>query len=86
MSKEYNNFENYYSKLNQALKTINKELIDELYKTIKSFLNSEAKIFIIGNGGSQSNASHICGDYLKTFIVLGFRFNIICPGDNSSYA
>ena len=45
-------------------------------KIIKNFHN--------GNGGSAANASHICGDYTKTF-CLQQNINIICPTDNISF-
>jgi D-sedoheptulose 7-phosphate isomerase len=42
-----------------------------------------ATVFIIGNGGSASTASHFACDLAKTTIVPGKkRFKVICPVDN----
>ena len=48
-------------------------------------MKDKSKIFIIGNGGSAANASHISGDYTKTFCLLKQNINIFCPTDNISF-
>ena len=52
----------YAIKLSETLQKINKRYIDVLISMIhQAYLKGE-KIFIIGNGGSAANASHLAED------------------------
>ena len=78
-------FQKYKDSLNKALNSINQENLDVLYKEIKKRLNGSSSIHIIGNGGSAANASHIVGDYKKTFTFMNFKIKINNHSDNICY-
>jgi D-sedoheptulose 7-phosphate isomerase len=46
-----------------------REKITEIYDSMIKVRDSENKIFLIGNGGSASTASHFTADLLKTSII-----------------
>ncbi len=78
-------FQIYSNNLSKALASIDQVQLEILKKEIYSRLNGESRIFILGNGGSAGNASHICGDYTKTFSLLKKSLHIICPTDSVSF-
>ena len=78
-------FGKYIQNLSLALDSIEKNKIELLENEIFNRMQDNSKIFIMGNGGSAANASHICGDYTKTFCLLKQNINIICPTDNISF-
>ena len=78
-------FKKYKDSLNKALDSINQYNLDILYKEIKKRLNGSSSIHLIGNGGSAANASHIVGDYKKTFAFMNFKININNHADNFCY-
>ena len=80
-----NQFSDYILRLTQALDNIQEESIDYLYSQIKKRIDSKHSIHLIGNGGSAANASHIAGDFTKTFTMLGLKLNFISETDNSCY-
>ena len=43
---------------------------------------SEGDIYLLGNGGSQANAHHISGDFIKTFSMVGLKLKFSCLADN----
>tara|TARA_Y100000739_G_C20552136_1_gene438783 strand:+ start:490 stop:1116 length:627 start_codon:yes stop_codon:yes gene_type:complete len=75
----------YGKRLLNALTTIDQNLVDEVYNEIFQRINSNNTIHFLGNGGSQANAHHIVGDYLKSFAFLGVKLNVNCIADNSCY-
>ena len=83
--KELETIQNYGIRLSDSLKSIDQNLINELYMEIFSRINTSKNIFFIGNGGSFANSHHIVGDYLKTFSFEGIRLNVNCIGDNACY-
>lgn len=64
----------YFKELNETLKSIDKIKLQNLKDNIK---NCSGTIYIIGNGGSSSIASHACNDILKSF-----KKNAQNPADN----
>ena len=68
-------FSKYSKELSIALDSIDKSNIDKLTLSIKKALLKKYKIIILGNGGSAANATHIAGDYMKTFGMLGYKPN-----------
>ena len=62
------------SNLEEQINTINKlkqekEVIEEIYLKIKDARNNNNRIFVMGNGGSSSTASHFVSDLLKTSLI-----------------
>ena len=77
---------NHYAKnLSEAIATIDQALIDKLFNEIKSRINKNCSIHLLGNGGSAANASHIAGDYMKTFALMNCKLNMISHADNACY-
>lgn len=80
MKKEINN---YFNSLNKALKEVDRERIVVLANLfIKSYINNK-NIFVFGNGGSASTASHLACDINKG-VSCGRdkRFRVVCLNDN----
>ena len=81
-----NDFVNTY--LDEELSTIKKLNRDDILSVIKlldSCLMEERHIYVMGNGGSSSTASHITNDFGKAlFRKTDKRFKIICLSDNTS--
>lgn len=78
-------FQKYKDSLNKALDSIKQDTLDILYDEIKKRLDGSSSIHIIGNGGSAANASHIVGDYTKTFTFMNLKIRIYTHSDNISY-
>ena len=78
-------FKEYKKSLNKALETLSQDKLDILYEEIKKRLNGSSAIHILGNGGSAANASHIVGDYRKTFAFMKLKINIKTHSDNACY-
>lgn len=55
---------NYFKELSEVLNSIEIKKVQELKNSI---LSCNGTIYILGNGGSSSIASHACNDILKTF-------------------
>lgn len=76
----------YLRELKQILDLMEKNLINELDKLATIFIKArddKRTIFIMGNGGSASTASHFVGDLSKGTIVEGrSRFKAIALTDN----
>ena len=75
----------YGERLKNALDTVEQTNIDYLVNEITKRLDGSSSIHLLGNGGSQANAHHIAGDYLKTFVLAGYNIKINCLADNISY-
>lgn len=75
----------YLDNLNSLMKSINLNEFESMYKHLLNLHNSESRIFIIGNGGSASTASHMANDLstgLKRRDILTLDVVSLC--DNTS--
>ena len=81
---KYNNyfFEDYAKKICYALEQVNQKEVDQLFDQIDKLIGTNSNIFLLGNGGSQANAHHIAGDFIKTFSMVGLKLKISCLADN----
>jgi len=68
-------FKNYNKSLFDLLNDLDTELIDESVSLINNCKNKNGKIYIVGNGGSSSIASHISVDFAKVANVPSATFN-----------
>ena len=68
-------FKNYNKSLFDLLNDLDTELIDESVSLINNCKNNNGKIYIVGNGGSSSIASHISVDFAKVANVPSATFN-----------
>tara|TARA_B100000212_G_scaffold341999_1_gene327074 strand:+ start:2427 stop:3056 length:630 start_codon:yes stop_codon:yes gene_type:complete len=75
-------FQDYASKMMEALKNVRQEEVDQLLEQIDNIIGTKNNIFLLGNGGSQANAHHITGDFMKTFSMAGLKLKISCLADN----
>ena len=75
-------FKDYSLKIIQALEKVDQSAVDELFNQIDKIIGTNSNIFLLGNGGSQANAHHIAGDFIKTFSIVGLKLKISCLGDN----
>ncbi len=65
--KEY--IDEYFSRMNNLIQEIPKGKIEEVIETLYSAWEKDAQVFIMGNGGSASTASHFVCDLAKGTIV-----------------
>ena len=82
MSNNNFQFKDYARSLKSALDLVDQEQIDNFFDIFDSFIGSDSNIYLLGNGGSQANAHHISGDYIKTFSLAGLKLKISCLADN----
>jgi len=79
-------FTKYYVKnLKLILDNIDSRLIEEIIISLEETILKKSKVYVIGNGGSCSTASHIANDLgvgLKRRKIL--NLNILSLGDNNS--
>jgi len=82
-------FNNYSSSIKEKLDEVDTSLIDKSVKLITETINSKKKIYIVGNGGSASIASHVSVDFAKVARVPSMTFNdsnlITCFSNDYSY-
>ena len=82
-------FKDYTRSINNLLDDVDIDLIDKSVAIIRKTLNTKSKIYIIGNGGSASIASHVSVDFAKVAGVPSSTFNnsnlITCFANDYSY-
>ena len=78
-------WQNYKSGIIEGINLISSKDINKLSNLFESKFNNNSEIHIIGNGGSAANASHINGDFTKTFSLYGKSIKIRTHADNISY-
>jgi len=73
----------YLDELISLLEVLNLEQFDKVINAILDAYGKEKKIFIMGNGGSGSTASHFACDINKGCCMdLEKKFKVICLNDN----
>lgn len=78
-------FKDYARGLKSALDLVDHEEIENFFTVLDSYIGSNSSIYLLGNGGSQANAHHISGDFIKTFALAGLKLKISCLADNVCY-
>lgn len=81
----FESFNNYSERLKIALNSVKQSQLDLIHDEIVKRINTNNSIYVFGNGGSQANAHHIVGDFLKTFSLSGMKLKISCLADNICY-
>lgn len=75
----------YYEKLKEAIDKIDRTEIEKAIVTLKNARDNNHYIFIMGNGGSASTASHFAGDFNKGLSLnREKRFRFVCLNDNAA--
>ena len=73
----------YLNSLNGLLDAFDTEAFDRIVNSILDAYSDETAIFIMGNGGSASTASHFACDINKGCCLnLDKKFKVICLNDN----
>ena len=82
-------FKNYTKSINEILANVDSNLIEKSVKIINKIIKQNKRIFIIGNGGSASIASHVSVDFAKVARVRSSTFNnsnlITCFANDYKY-
>lgn len=77
------NIADYFKRHQAATESIDVASVDRVAKAMLECYENNGTIYIIGNGGSASTASHICGDFIKGVSYgLPNRFKMVCFSDN----
>ena len=84
-----NYFNNYKSSISSLLDSVNSDLIEKSVKLINEKIIENNTIYIVGNGGSSSVASHVSVDFAKVANVPSSTFNnsnlITCFANDYGY-
>ena len=82
-------FDSYKNSINSLLDLVDPNLIEESVLLIKEKILNKNKIYIVGNGGSSSIASHVSVDFSKVANVPCSTFNnsnlITCFANDYGY-
>ena len=80
-----NDIENYLTKLKHTIDNLKRDEINTFINMLITARDESRTIFIMGNGGSASTASHFCCDFNKG-ASYGYdkRFKFICLNDNTA--
>ncbi len=75
----------YLDRLQQALVGLSRERLEELGETLMRAYRNDKQVFVMGNGGSSSTASHMAADLAKNTIGPNMRrFRIMSLNDNAA--
>ena len=78
-----NDIKEYFDNVKKTLDQVSKESLSEIINILNHARDSHKNIFICGNGGSASTASHYCCDFNKGVSSnQASKFRFICLGDN----
>ena len=82
-------FNEYKNSINSVLKNVSEKNLEQTIKTIKKTIKKNGKVYVIGNGGSASIASHVSVDFAKVAGVPSSTFNnanlITCFANDFGY-
>ena len=66
----------------EVLKKLDLDIINQIFKSIKTAYETGGRVYIIGNGGSSANGSHFTNDIKKSLKNTNNGFDVICLTDN----
>ena len=82
-------FKNYSNSITNLLSDVETNMIDQSVQLISNAQKNSNKVYIIGNGGSASIASHVSVDFSKVTRVFSSTFNnsnlITCFANDYGY-
>ena len=87
------NYSSYFKKYNKTIyeliNNLNSNLIEQSVKLIQKSIKKKSRVYIVGNGGSASIASHVSVDLAKVARVPSATFNnsnlITCFANDYGY-
>src|SRR3989344_4340870 len=75
--------EGYFEEMHEIIKNLPRDKINELIECLFEAWKRGSTIFMMGNGGSASTATHFTCDLSKVTIVENKkRFRVMCLNDN----
>tara|TARA_Y100000768_G_scaffold326899_1_gene264390 strand:+ start:22 stop:579 length:558 start_codon:yes stop_codon:yes gene_type:complete len=87
--KTINKFDQYKNSINSVLSDISQKQLNQSIKMISKTIKKKGKVYIVGNGGSSSIASHVSVDLAKVAKVPSSTFNnanlITCFANDYGY-
>lgn len=87
---DYNSYFKKYNKtIYELINKVNSKLIEQSVKLIQKSIHKKSKVYIVGNGGSASIASHVSVDFAKVARIPSATFNnsnlITCFANDYGY-
>ena len=87
---DYSSYLKQYNKsIYELINNVNANLIDQSVQLIQKSIHNKSKVYIVGNGGSASIASHVSVDFAKVAGVPSSTFNnsnlITCFANDYGY-
>ena len=87
---DYNSYFKKYNKtIYELINNVNSKLIEQSVKLIQKSIHKKSKVYIVGNGGSASIASHVSVDFTKIARIPSATFNnsnlITCFANDYGY-
>ena len=87
---DYSSYLKQYNKsIYELINNVNANLIEQSVQLIQRSIHNKSKVYIVGNGGSASIASHVSVDFAKVARVPSFTFNnsnlITCFANDYGY-
>ena len=83
------NFSQYINSINAVLSNVSDDQLNKIIEIIKKTIKNKGKVYIVGNGGSSSIASHVSVDMAKVAKVPSSTFNnanlITCFANDFGY-
>ncbi len=87
--KNSHSFDRYKNSINTILSDISEYQLEQTIKIITKTIKKSGKVYIVGNGGSSSIASHVSVDFAKVAKVPSATFNnanlITCFANDYGY-
>ena len=68
-------FKQYNKSIYELINNVNANLIEQSVQLIQRSIHNKSKVYIVGNGGSASIASHVSVDFVKIAKVSSSTFN-----------
>ena len=83
MSMRIEEIDHYLDDVKSTLDDLDREDLEMFADALMKAYADGRQVFVFGNGGSGSTASHFCGDFLKGVSYgLERRFRFLCLNDN----
>lgn len=84
-----NNFNQYKKSIDSVLSNVTEDQLKQTISIIKKTIKNNGKVYLVGNGGSSSIASHVSVDFAKVANVPSSTFNnanlITCFANDYGY-
>ena len=84
-----NNFNQYKKSIDSVLSNVTEDQLKQTISIIKKTIKNNGKVYLVGNGGSASIASHVSVDFAKVANVPSSTFNnanlITCFSNDYGY-